>query len=43
MIQKDEDAGSGVRCASIVFSKNMATEIENQGANCWMKNASKAS
>ncbi|CAJ0548607.1 Ff.00g022200.m01.CDS01 [Fusarium sp. VM40] len=43
MIQKDEDVGTGVRCSSIVFSKKMSVELENQGANCWLKNASKAS
>ncbi|KAM0207378.1 hypothetical protein ACHAQI_007604 [Fusarium lateritium] len=38
MIQKDEDNATGVRCASIVFSKMLANEIANQGANCWLKN-----
>ncbi|KAM0344504.1 hypothetical protein ACHAPU_007477 [Fusarium lateritium] len=40
--QKDANTGSGFHCASIVFGKRMSSEIDNQGANCWLKNATKA-
>ncbi|KAF5021119.1 hypothetical protein F66182_6819 [Fusarium sp. NRRL 66182] len=41
MIQKDDRFDTGANCRSIVFSKFLQEEMENQGANCWLKNGTK--
>ncbi|KAM5343469.1 hypothetical protein ACJ41O_012006 [Fusarium nematophilum] len=42
MIEKFDNEGTGVECKSVVFSKKMSEELSNWGANCWLKNATKA-